>query len=202
MNCLLLLTKDDTSYVRRFAELLPTNGKHKAMILKDASGFAEINLAAKDYDCVLTTDHNICSIIFDKKFKATYDFGSGETVNNYIGSIVKLPNSNKEVLVVPPMKQLFTTSTGMFLTKRYLSKLFQPNKWFKLPEFNWAIAENPQVQQELLSTISAPNVVACAIDIETSSKIYCIGFGIILHNKLTNSFDIKNYVLPLTDEYD
>ena len=201
MNCLLLLTKDDTSYVRRFAELLPANGKHKAMILKDASGFAEINLAAKDYDCVLTTDHNICSIIFGKKFKATYDLGSGETVNNYIGSIVKLPNSNKEVLVVPPMKQLFTTSTGMFLTKRYLSKLFHKDKWFKLPEFNWAIAENPKIQQELLSAISAPNVVACAIDIETSSKIYCIGFGIILHNKTTNSFDIKNYVLPLTDEY-
>ena len=201
MNCLLLLTKDDTSYVRRFAELLPTNGKHKAMILKDASGFAEINLAAKDYDCILTTDHNICSIIFGKKFKATYDLGSGELVSNYIGSIVKLPNSNKEVLVVPPMKQLFTTSTGMFLTKRYLSKLFQPNKWFKLPEFQWAIAENPKIQQELLSAISAPNVVACAIDIETSSKIYCIGFGIILHNKTTNSFEIKNYVLPLTDEY-
>ena len=202
MNCLLLLTKDDTSYVRRFAELLPTNGKHKAMILKDASGFAEINLAAKDYDCVLTTDHHICSIIFGKKFKATYDLGSGELVNNYIGSIVKLPNSNKEVLVVPPMKQLFTTSTGMFLTKRYLSKLFQPNKWFKLPEFNWAIADNPKIQQELLSVISAPNIVACAIDIETSSKIYCIGFGIILHNKPANSFEIKNYVLPLTDEYD
>ena len=201
MNCLLLLTKEDTSYVRRFAELLPTNGKHKAMILKDASGFAEINLAAKDFDCILTTDHNICSIIFGKKFKATYDLGSGETVNNYIGSIVKLPTSNKEVLVVPPMKQLFTTSTGMFLTKRYLSKLFQPNKWFKLPEFNWAIADNPKIQQELLSAISAPNVVACAIDIETSSKIYCIGFGIILHNRLTNSFEIKNYVLPLTDEY-
>ena len=201
MNCLLLLTKDDTSYVRRFAELLPTNGKHKAMILKDASGFAEINLAAKDYDCVLTTDPHICSIIFGKKFKATYDLGSGELVNNYIGSIVKLPNSNKEVLVVPPMKQLFTTSTGMFLTKRYLSKLFHKDKWFKLPEFQWAIAENPKIQQELLSAISAPNVVACAIDIETSSKIYCIGFGIILHNELTNSFEIKNYVLPLTDEY-
>ena len=201
MNCLLLLTKEDTSYVRRFAELLPTNGKHKAMILKDASGFAEINLAAKDYDCILTTDPHICSIIFGKKFKATYDLGSGETVNNYIGSIVKLPNSNKEVLVVPPMKQLFTTSTGMFLTKRYLSKLFQQDKWFKLPEFNWAIAENPQVQKELLSVIHLPNVVACAIDIETSSKIYCIGFGIILHNRLTNSFEIKNYVLPLTDEY-
>ena len=201
MNCLLLLTKDDTSYVRRFAELLPTNGKHKAMILKDASGFAEINLAAKDYDCILTTDPNICSIIFGKKFKATYDLGSGELVSNYIGSIVKLPNSNKEVLVVPPMKQLFTTSTGMFLTKRYLSKLFHKDKWFKLPEFQWAIAENPKIQQELLSTISAPNIVACAIDIETSSKIYCIGFGIILHNKLNNSFEIKNYVLPLTDEY-
>ena len=201
MNCLLLLTKEDTSYVRRFAELVPTNGKHKAMILKDASGFAEINLAAKDFDCILTTDPHICSIIFGKKFKATYDLGSGETVNNYIGSIVKLPNSNKEVLVVPPMKQLFTTSTGMFLTKRYLSKLFQPNKWFKLPEFQWAIADNPKIQQELLSAISAPNVVACAIDIETSSKIYCIGFGIILHNKPTNSFEIKNYVLPLTDEY-
>ena len=201
MNCLLLLTKDDTSYVRRFAELLPTNGRHKAMILKDASGFAEIELVAKDYDCILTTDHHICSIIFGKKFKATNDLGTGETVNNYIGSIVKLPTSNKEVLVVPPMKQLFTTSTGMFLTKRYLSKLFQPNKWFKLPEFNWAIADNPKIQQELLSAISAPNVVACAIDIETSSKIYCIGFGIILHNRLTNSFEIKNYVLPLTDEY-
>ena len=201
MNCLLLLTKDDTSYVRRFAELLPTNGKHKAMILKDASGFAEINLAAKDFDCILTTDPNICTIIFGKKFKATYDLGSGETVPNYIGSIVKLPTSNKEVLVVPPMKQLFTTSTGMFLTKRYLSKLFQPNKWFKLPEFQWAIADNPQVQQELLSVITSPNVVACAVDIETSNKIYCIGFGIILHNKLTNSFEIKNYVLPLTDEY-
>lgn len=201
MNCLLLLTKDDTSYVRRFAELLPVNGKHKAMILKDASGFAEIDLVAKDFDCVLTTDHNICSIIFGKKFKSTYDLGAGETVNNYIGSIVKLPYSHKEVLVIPPMKQLYTTSTGMFLTKRYLSKLFQPNKWFKLPEFNWAIADNPTIQQELLSMLSSANVVACAIDIETSSKIYCIGFGIILHNKDTNSFEINNYVLPLTDEY-
>ena len=201
MNCLLLLTKDDTSYVRRFAELLPTNGQHKAMILKDASGFAEIDLVAKDFDCILTTDHNICSIIFGKKFKATYDLGTGETVNNYIGSIVKLPYSHKEVLVIPPMKQLFTTSTGMFLTKRYLSKLFQPNKWFRLPEFKWAIADAPTIQQELLSMLSSTNVVACAIDIETSSKIYCIGFGIILHNKDTNSFEINNYVLPLTDEY-
>ena len=201
MNCLLLLTKDDTSYVRRFAELLPVNGKHKAMILKDASGFAEIDLVAKDFDCILTTDHNICSIIFGKKFKSTYDLGTGETVNNYIGSIVKLPYSHKEVLVIPPMKQLYTTSTGMFLTKRYLSKLFQPNKWFKLPELNWAIADNPTIQQELLSMLSPTNVVACAIDIETSSKIYCIGFGIILHNKGTNSFEINNYVLPLTDEY-
>ena len=201
MNCLLLLTKEDTSYVRRFAELLPTNGKHKAMILKDASGFAEINLAAKDFDCILTTDHNICSIIFGKKFKATYDLGSGETVNNYIGSIVKLPTSNKEVLVVPPMKQLFTTSTGMFLTKRYLSKLFQQDKWFKLPEFNWCIAENPQVQKELLDLIHHEDVVATSVDIETSRKIYCIGFGIIKYNRVLNRFSIYNYVLPLTDEY-
>ena len=201
MNCLLLLTKDDTSYVRRFAELLPTEGNHKAMILKDASGLAEIELVAKEFDCILTTDHNICSIIFGKKFKATYDLGAGETVNNYIGSIVKLPYSQKEILVIPPMSQLYTTSTGMFLTKRYLSKLFQPNKWFRLPEFKWAIADAPTIQQELLSMLSSTNVVACSIDIETSSKIYCIGFGIILHNKDTNSFEINNYVLPLTDEY-
>lgn len=201
MNCLLLLTKDDTSYVRRFAELLPPNGKHKAMILKDASGFAEINLAAKDYDCILTTDHNICTIIFGKKFKSTYDLGSGETVNNYIGSIVKLPTSNKEVLVVPPLKQLFTSSTGMFLTKRYLSKLFQQDKWMKLPEFQWAIADNPNIQKELLDTLSSSNVVACAVDIETSNKIYCVGFGIILHNPVTKEFVVRNYCLPLTDEY-
>ena len=201
MNCLLLLTKEDTSRVRSFAELLPTNGKHKAMILKDASGFAEIELVAKEFDCILTTDHNICSIIFGKKFKATYDLGAGETVNNYIGSIVKLPYSKKEVLVIPPMPQLYTTSTGMFLTKRYLSKLFQPNKWFRLPEFKWAIADAPAIQQELLSMLSSTDVVACSIDIETSSKIYCIGFGIILHNKNTNSLEINNYVLPLTDEY-
>lgn len=201
MNCLLLLTADDTSFVRRFAELLPSVGKHKAMILKDASGIAEINLAAKDFDCIITTDHAICTLIFGKKFKATYDLGSGETVNNYIGSIVKLHTSNKEVLVVPPMRQLFSSSTGMFLTKRYLSKLFQQDKWMKLPEFQWAIADTPQLQKELLTTLDSPDIVATSIDIETNKKIYCVGFGIILHNKQTNLFEIKNYVLPLTDEY-
>lgn len=208
MNCLLLLTKFDAPYVRKFAELLPQVGNHKAMILKDVTGYPEINLAAEGFDCILTTDTAVCQVLFGKKFRnyavdEGESAGSGASIHDYIGCVVKIPNNkgSREVLVIPPLRQLMSTPTGSFLAKRYISKLTHPKAWFKLPEFNWCIADNPTAQQELLTALSSPDVVAASVDIETSYKIYCIGFGIITLNKETKAFEIANYVLPMTDDY-
>lgn len=188
MNCLLLITREDAPYLKKFGQLLDPNGNHTAMSA-DSIVMANLDVVASEYDVVLTTSARVCTVIFGKKFKDGDAQGSGENVYNYIGTIVK---REKEFLVIPPLKRLYSTSSGEFLAKRYLSKIFQPEKWMKLPEFKWQVVSNPD---EFLSAVS--KCKAAAIDIEVNTKIYCIGFGLLMED-----FSIENYVLPLTCEFD
>lgn len=201
-RCLLLINMDDTAYAKKFAQLLPAGEAHKATVLTGAKELFEIKALTKGFDFVITTSHEVCSVLFGKKFKPIGSDGQGEVVSNYAGNIVKLANG-VEVLIMIPFRQLYSTDEGQFLTKRFLSKIFQPEQWMKLPPFEHKIVDSIERHKELLDKIYLPECIACSVDIETSTKIYCIGFGLVfLDSTLPCGYRVDTYTVPLKDAYD
>ena len=203
-KCLLLINTDDVPYARNFSNLLPKGEQHKAIVLRNCRELNELAKLAEDYDFVVTTSHEVCGVLFGKKFKPSGTDGQGELVSDYQGNIVKLPNGI-EVLVMNPFRQLYSTDTGTFLAKRFLSKITHKNQWMQLPKFVFNIVDTIDLHTELLSKLydTSGNTIASSVDIETNSKIYCVGFGIIERDTNTPcGFKITNYCLPLKDAYD
>lgn len=184
-NYLIIVNRNEVSYIRKFSELLPPDGNHKAVTIDtDTISMANLELMAKGYDAIINTSSEVCKLLFNTSKVYTAD-------SKYIGSLAKL-STGIEVLMMLPLQQLYTTSTGIFLAKRYISKLSNKEKWLKVPEFEWCLVGDNCQGEELLKHLRSENVLACALDIEVSNKIYCVGFGI-----LTKDFNLFNYVVPI-----
>jgi hypothetical protein len=89
----------------------------------------------------------------------------GSNLENYAGSLLKF--GGKEFVVLDPLEQLIKTRAGEFLSKRYLSKILTPNKWFRQTPFSWEIAKDDTISS-LYSDFSGADVIA--VDIETTNR--------------------------------
>lgn len=116
-------------------------------------------------------------------------------INNYAGSLFKIPQSDIEVLFVSPLEQLMTTPYGAFLTSRYITKLIRPDDWITPTKFSWEIFD-PSRAEELYHEFS--RAFAIAIDIETTKEppaIRCVGYTALFYDA-TIGFTSKTLVIP------
>ena len=197
MNILALLTKDDIPYSKRIRNFLPIEGKHYGTSLKDVQFIAEIEEAASNYDAIITTDSRIASLLLKTKVKASNEDGQGATINDYAGSLIKL-HSGKEVVIINPLQHLVTTDTGEFLLKRYISKVVNPEKWWKTTEFNWAVADTPSKLEEMLTHCATSKYLA--LDIETGGEGKINVLGVCAIHLVDGEYTTFSYVIPSSNE--
>lgn len=197
MSILALLTKDDIPYSKRLRNFLPIEGKHHGTILKNVDFIAEIEEAAANYSSIITTDSRIASKLLGIKVKAGGEDGQGATINDYAGSLIKLP-SGKEVVIINPLNHLVTTDTGEFLLKRYISKVVAPEKWWKTTGFSWGVADTPSKLEEMLAHCATANYLA--LDIETGGEGKINVLGVCAIHLVGGVWETFSYVIPSTNE--
>ena len=198
INLLILLTKEDAPYAGRVRQYLPTEGKHHGTVLKDVQFIAEIEDAAKDYDAVLTTDPRIATLLLKTKVKGSFEDGQGATINDYAGSLIKLP-SGKEVVIINPLSHFVSTDTGAFLFQRYLSKLTKKESWWKTTEFKWEVSDTLEKLEYMLSNCSAAKYLAMDIETGGSGKINVLGVCAVTKSIETNEWLTTSFVIPCNE---
>lgn len=124
-------------------------------------------------------------------------------IDNYSGSYFK--RNGIEYVFIDPLEQSVTVPYGNFLLERFTSKLVDPNKWFKAPEFNWCIVDERNFQREYERFLGDENqqTIAIAVDIETfrhNLAIRCVGFTAIFFSPSVG-FSTRSIVVPLTSEW-
>lgn len=170
-----------------------------AVILETPTTFTELAavMKAKHATGVITTSHQLLTKLVDvsstKRAKPSID--------NYAGSLFKLPNTHDgEVVVIHPLEQLITVPYGSFTTSRYISKLTEPDKWLPTTKFNWSLF-NEATFSEVLARFQTAEAIAT--DIETYSNppsIRCVGYTALYFSKQTG-WSSESYVIPCDSMY-
>lgn len=117
------------------------------------------------------------------------------SIDNYAGSLFNFRGI--EILIISPLAQLTTTSTGKFITSRFLSKLTEPAKWREATEFKWKIGA-PENIVEFYALASSPDILLTAIDIETVRKdcaIKCVNYTVAYIQD--GILQTRGFVLPI-----
>lgn len=196
MKLLICLSPDDQPYLYRFRQLLQGTGH--TVTFDSFELQSELESKAEGYDAIVTANHKVATCSFGIKFKAPGANGQGATLDDYAGSIVRLRRTSKEVLVLNPLAQLVSTDTGMFLTQRYLSKLFDKGRWFKQTEFTHHVCITPTDYQWAESELADAEYIATDIETGDNHKINCIGFAGF--KRVAGAWESKCFVIPLSDE--
>jgi len=140
-----------------------------------------------------------------------WDKRKAPSLDNYVGSYFKLPGTEIEVVFIPPTKHLITVPYAKFITKRIVSKLVDPKKWFKPTKFSWELLD-PATESKKFAKFSRCFLIA--IDIETfreNATIRCISYTGFWY---TSYFEVggiesekekeiisESVVLPMDSEY-
>lgn len=123
-------TPQDESYYHATAEhikgcRLITTSKRVADL-----GTLETVMAKGQFDGVLTTRADLLALLVDPRV------AKDAKINNYLGSMFKTP-LGREVVIVPPLNQLYPVPHTGWLLNRYASKLINKQAWLPSSEFNW-----------------------------------------------------------------
>ena len=175
-------TIDDDGYQNRLAGL--TAGQQVAwkQRLSTPGTVAELELQCK----TAHVSGVVCSnqMFLEKLLLAQPDFSPpnnrrGVTLDDYQGSLLKMPRSGIEVVIINPLRNLVTVPHASFAAKRFISKLTSPDKWWKQTAFTWELATAEKLPEQLARWHSDTALIA--IDIETivddpDRRISCVGF--------------------------
>ena len=151
----------------------------------------------KQATAIVTTSRDLLGMLVGKMTSET--MSTKPSIDNYAGSIFKVPGSTIEVLIINPLEQFRTVNYNKFLTTRYLSKLVDPDSWLAPIQFNWSIyseAEWPALYARF------QNAEALAFDIETFQSppsIRCVGFTALFYSPA--GWTTESVVIPCTDTY-
>jgi DNA polymerase I-like protein with 3'-5' exonuclease and polymerase domains len=189
---LFLGTEADRSYLPYLKPHLKGN---KCFVdLKPVSTIAEVELYAK------SSVRNITGVISTSTtLLAKLTGKENPSLDSYAGSYFK--RAGIEYVFVNPLEQCITVAYGSFLLERFVSKLCNPGRWLRTPDFNWAILKPSTADKEFI-LFEAQNVIAIAVDIETfkhNLAIRCVGYTAILDTP--QGFATRSIVIPLTDEW-
>lgn len=189
MNIALFGTQEDSSYLKRFQELV---GQHSIKLSRSPETYlASIAVKAKQHnlDAIIVT----CQTTMVTLLKAIPDFRhplnklgkeANLSLDDYAGSFFILPahrlgtEKDVQVLILNPLAQLVTTAEGPFIFKRFISKITQPDKWFPQTCFTWEVYKDSN-HAVLLDKFRQAKILA--VDIETYRndelrRIDCVGY--------------------------
>lgn len=155
---LLLTTPEDDSYLPRFKPLL--KGRRAFAIDSNPASAGEIELYARSQGIkyIISTNPTVLRQVVSDNTQ------SKESIDNWAGSLWE--RGDLTFLFINPLKQLYSVAYGDFVTKRFISKITEPQNWTKTPAFTWDYAR-PDTVQSWFDLFS--QTVLIAVDIETKS---------------------------------
>jgi len=189
MRLLYIGEKDDSKFTFTLKDLLA--GNPCTVYCGDVLTKAELLNPAKraGVSAILTSNTKLVKLLTGNP-KATVD--------KYAGSLLK--EDGLEVLVIPPLEQQLTTSTGKHLMARYISKLLKKDAWFHQTAFTWEIATEETVGA-LLARFSTAKYMA--VDIETRKdnlQITCTGYCAVWLGS-DGKYTTHSIVLPMDNDF-
>src|SRR6202008_602783 len=120
------------------------------------------------------------------------------SLENYQGSVFE--HQGIEILFIRPLELFHSVKYYPFVTRRFISKVVNPNTWREPTEFKWCVG-TPENLQEIFYEFNSAIAISC--DIETFKQnlvIRCMGFTAIFDSsgKLTTS----TVVIPCSSDFE
>ena len=184
---------EDKPYLPRLKSCVGTASV--SLLLQTPTTFTEVALICKAKQCtaIVSTSQSLLQKLIDSQVTRSRKHPS---IDNYAGSLFTLPNSTLECLFIPPLEQLVTVSHGIFLTRRYISKLTSPNQWIQTTRFHWEIF-NEATFPAFLSQCESAIAIACDIEtFQSPPSIRCVGFTALVYNERDKKFTSNSLVIP------
>ena len=210
MKLLHLGSAIDKPYSSQLTRLFPTH-TIESLYTDDFSSMQAIVNKARSYEGVITSSPKVVGLFADTNL-ATYDLvedveegtnylyeeevqtRKGKSIEDYQGSLFSLP-SGKRVVVIPPLKQLFTVAYAKFITKKFVAKITNPEVWLPTPKFNWMTVRTVDDCEKMQTHLNECAVIA--VDIETKSNHYINMIGFCGAQVVNGTWELTSYVVEL-----
>lgn len=183
---LVVIDKDEASYLAKLGELL------SGVKVKGFSGelltIAQLELSCKKHGVtrIITTREDILKKLLPANAQKE------AKISNYAGSIFDLADGI-ELLIINPLKQLYTVKYMPWLTARFVSKLTKPGSWPNVTEFVWKFLEDGNFA-DLMSDLDSG--IMCGVDIETAPglRITSVSYSVLMpdYTIRTYGFFVRN----------
>lgn len=188
MKIALVVEKQDEPMMSHFKALFPKEFLlGTTIIYRKIALFKELTL---EYDAIITTREDLI---------AKLAFRDKVNIDDYAGSL--FTRDGKDFLVLNRLKDLIADPPGVFLCKRYLSKIFTPEIWFKQSKFTWELADEISISK-LYDRFCTAHILS--VDIETTKGapwiIKCVGYTGVWFTGNGN-FITHTVVLPFTSMF-
>lgn len=138
-----------------------------------------------------------------------WDKRAAPSLAAYTGSWFEIASLDKEgekieIVFIPPLKNLVTVPSGVFIAKRVISKLINKDKWYKPSPFRWELLDAGN-ENDQFNRFSHEECFLISIDIETlreGTNIRCISYTAFWYSPLQET-GINSYtvVLPIDSDY-
>lgn len=183
-------TEEDRAFLPRVKSMVGTATVF--VQLTEISTLAEVILYCKKRNItgVISTNR----VLLSKLLSAIGNPKSNPSLDNYAGSYFS--NSGIEFVFIHPLEQLVTVPYMPFVTKRFISKFVEPEKWLEVPEFNWEML-TPENYLDIFNKYQ--HAFAISVDIETLRdplSIRCIGYTALFISS-TGVMSTHSTVLPI-----
>lgn len=160
MKLLFIGTAQDKPFVPRLKDVM---GAHTvAVYTGELSYITELKNLCKraETNKVITSSPALLAALLNKRGDR-----KAPTLDNYAGSFFTVPDTDIEVVILPPCEWLVKVNYGKFLYRRYISKHTTPEAWPTPPDFHYEelSASNYLTAKEDLETCDI-----CGVDIETA----------------------------------
>lgn len=124
----------------------------------------------------------------------------GLTLDDYQGSLLHTKTAKIPVVFINPLENLITLPYATPAAKRFISKLSQPDKWYKETEFKWVLGTPANLEEIYERWSKAASIIS--VDIETAvddplRRINCVGYAAYFPDTHTS----ECLVIPFTDTF-
>jgi DNA polymerase I-like protein with 3'-5' exonuclease and polymerase domains len=190
---LFLGTEDDREYTPRLKSMVGVATVYVSYMPLTTITEVTMYCKKKGITGVITTSVTLLKLLLN----ALGNPRSSPSLDSYAGSY--FTNSGIEFVFIHPLEHLSSVSYALFITKRFISKLTEPETWNESPAFKYELVTATNVDTIFASYHSA---YAIAIDIETLKdplSIRCIGYSAIFI--LNGSVTVHSCVLPIDGDF-
>lgn len=168
----------DKPYISRLKPCVGASTTHVSLDKVSTVAEVEMICKAKRINKVISTSIPLLSKLLNWQER------KAPSLENYAGSYFY--RNGIEYVFIHPLKQLVTVAYGSFLTRRMVSKLTDPDRWYTPTAMDWHITTDFEADYSLMQKADL-----IAVDIETLRKdaaIQCISYtGFYLSNSTSVS---------------